>query len=593
MNTRTLQGSEILRRSLKYFGKHKGKFVLAVLAASVVGMVDPAMGRFLQFLIDNVFETRDLANLRLGIAIFLAIYAAKGLGLFISRYMMFWIGYETAYEMRRDMFSHLQRLSLDYFHRNRIGQIMSRFTNDVPVVQSLLLIMNHAVIDIMRVVLSLGYLFWLHWKLTLSIMTIIPCMALLVQYISNKLRRIGRLMQHSVGELNTVLQETLNGIREIKAFCTERKEEERFDAVNRENLWINMKCAKYNALNTPAIEITISWGIAIILWMGTRKIIAGELTPAQFMGYLAVLGTMFHPIRKLVDTNNIVRQSLAAFERIYALMDEEVEIREAPDALPVEDVRRDIRFESVWFTYPSKEEPILRGVDLEVPTGMIVALVGSSGSGKTTMVNLLPRFYDVSSGCITIDGVDIRRLKLGDLRSLFGIVPQETFLFSGTIRYNITYGVDGEIEEEKVLEAARDANALEFIEKLPDGLDTILGERGVQLSGGQRQRIAIARAILKNPKILILDEATSSLDTESERLVQEALERLMVSRTTFVIAHRLSTVKNADRIVVLERGRIVETGTHDSLYAKGGLYYRLCTTQALTGGNESAHDVSG
>lgn len=569
----------VFRKALKYLAKYKLRFVVALFAAAIAATANPAIGLIMKFLIDKALTATNTHNLKLVVYAILTVFTVKGVSVAISRYMMLSVGHLTTYELRKDLFGRMMELPLSYFEKTKTGQIMARSTTDIAVVQGIMIQLNHWVTDGLRVAFSLTYLLATHPILTLSIFLITPPVAIAVRVISGRLRRIGKVIQNRLGDINSCLQENILGIRELKAFVAEEREIAAFDEINTDNLGMNLKGAKYQAINTPILEILIATAMATVLWLGAQKVIAKELSPGDFLGYLAVLGQLFDPMKRLVDVFNNVRLSLAAFERIFEFIDEPLKIEDKPDAVLLNNCEGFVEFSDVSFSYEGNEDKkVLSNINLSIEPGKIIALVGPSGGGKSTMVNLIPRFYDISAGKILVDGHDIRDIKLKSLRSFMGIVPQETILFSGTIKTNISLGSPNATDEE-IEQAAKDANAMEFIKDLPDGLNTQIGERGVNLSGGQRQRLAIARALLKDPKILILDEATSSLDTDSEKLVQQALDRLMENRTTFVIAHRLSTISGADMIVALENGKIIETGTHDELIQKEGLYCRLSNVQ--------------
>ena len=569
------------QRSISYLSKYKWRFVIAFLGSSIAALGNPGLAKVLGYLVDEAMGARDESKLWFVVVAVISLFAVKGLATALSRYMMFSIGHGVTYQIRRDLYTHMIELPLSYFERIRTGQIMARSTTDVPVVQGIMIQLHHGATDLLRVLFSILFLVYLHPELTLSIFLIAPPVALAVRFISGRLRRIGKVIQTRLGDINSMLQETILGIREIKAFVAEKRETDRFSLINDDNLKMNLKGAKYKAINSPVLEMLVALAMSLVLWLGAQRVINGELSTGNFITYLAVLGQMFDPLRKLTDVFNNVKLSLAAFDRIFNFLDEPVTIADAPGAkdLSESQCKGNVTFEAVSFSYDSSQESkVLDSIDIQARAGNVIAIVGPSGAGKSTLVNLIPRFYEVTEGRVLIDGRDIRDVKLKSLRSHIGLVPQETILFSGTVRENISLGKPNATQEE-VESAARDANAHDFIVALPNAYNTQIGERGLKLYGRQKQRIAIARALLKDPKILILDEATSSLDTDSEKLVQEALDRLMKNRTTFVIAHRLSTITNANSIIVLDRGNIHEEGTHRELVAKGGLYHKLCQAQ--------------
>lgn len=567
------------RRSLSYLARFRWRFLVAMFCSGLVAVTNPGLGFVMKYLVDDVLNKQSTDDLRFVIWLIIVLYVFKGLFTAAARYLMFSVGHLVTFDLRRELYRHMLRLPLSFFERNRTGQIMARSTTDVPVVQGIMIQLHHCVTDMLRVVFSILALVWLSPSLTLTIVLIVPPLYLLIRFISGRLRHIGRQIQTHLGDINSILQETILGIREIMAFCAEDKSAERFEAINRGNLTMNLKGAKYNSINTPALEFLIACAMALVLFIGGRRVLAGELTTGWFLGYLAVLGQLFDPMKRLVDVFNNIKLSIAAFDRVFEFLDEPVTIADKTGATAFDTCRGRVEFRDVTFSYSDAGETVvLQGISFVAEPGRVVAFVGPSGAGKSTLVNLVPRFYDVRGGTVLIDGQDVRDMTVASLRSHFGIVPQETILFSGTVAENIVLGRP-EASRDEVEAAARAANAHGFISELPEGYDTQIGERGTKLSGGQRQRIAIARAILRDPRILILDEATSSLDTDSEQLVQDALDRLMKNRTTLVIAHRLSTITSADSIIVLDRGRVAETGTHQELLKAGGLYAKLCRAQ--------------
>ena len=524
-------------------------------------------------------NARPLVALERICIIFLGVFFLKNLADYLQSFLMASIEQAAIRDLRSDLYAHLHRLSLSFYHGRRTGTLISRITNDVEYLRaSLASGISNLVKDGLTLIGCMVWVFRLSWVLALLSFLVLPPVAFILVLIGRKMRKRSTLAQERMADMTGILQETFAGVRVVKAFGTEDFEQRRFDQANRGFFRAFVRLRRVSAAARPLSEMAIVAVAVAMLWFGGREIfVTHALQPQTFMLFVGALLTTMSPIKSLSEVYTNVQQGLAAAERIFGIMDTLPEIVDRPGAKPLLPFSDRIRYESVGFAY-REGMPVLEDVSFEIERGQVVALVGSSGAGKSTTMDLLARFYDPTRGRITLDGVDLRDAAVASLRGQLGIVTQETILFHDTVRNNIAYGVPA-ASDAAVRSAAEAAHAREFIERLPKGYDTLIGERGMQLSGGERQRLAIARALLRNPPILLLDEATSSLDNESERLVQDALERLMHDRTVLVIAHRLSTVQHADRIVVFEGGRIAASGTHAELLEQDGVYRRLYNLQ--------------
>ncbi len=565
-------------RLISYIRPYLPRFGLAIVCILVAASANLYVPWIIKDVIDGVLASKNMAMLNtIAIGIVL-VYLVRGVFFYGQTYLMSYIGQKVIIDIREAVYRHLQRLSLSYYEKRQTGAIMSHITNDVAALQSALV---DSVIELftesMVLIGSMALMFYLHWKLSLLTFIALPLVAQAMNIFGKRLRNASRVMQERAADITSILQETIAAVRVIKSFVREDYEIDRFNRENYFNFQAQMKTAQLMATLTPVIEFLAAIGITIIIWYGGREVINGSLTSGSLIAFLIYAVNISNPIKRLSRVYGNIQKALAAAQRVFEVLDTEPEIKDMPDAQKLPSIAGRVAFENVDFSY-KKDEPALTNVSLVAEAGQMIAIVGPSGAGKTTIANLVPRFYDPTAGRITIDGYDIKTVTLSSLREQIGIVPQETVLFNGSVYENILYG-DLDASQEQVIAAAKAANAHEFITAMPDGYNTQIGERGSKLSGGQRQRIAIARAILKDPRVLILDEATSALDTESEQLVQEALDKLMVGRTSFVIAHRLSTVQRAHVILVIEKGQIIECGSHAELVLAGGLYSKLYQVQ--------------
>lgn len=574
-------------------GDRTGRSIGAILSEDVLPLAGSAFERLAGFDLDGSVEAFSETGaaaraalreapareaLAVVIAFIVVLIVLKNLAAVMQTFFLARVEQGVLFDLRRVLFGHILSLDLDYFARSRTGELLSRMTADVDRLKGAI---SEAMVNVAKQAILLAVFMSIalmaSWKLTLVTLAVLPPSALAIGALGKRLRRKSHRAQEKMADFASVLQETSIGIRVVKAFSMEAFEQRRFDRILRSHARFETTLQRLKALAGPLTEIIGMGASALIFWYGGNEVLGkGSMTQGQFFVFLGAALSMIDPVKDLSKSITRIQAGMASSDRIFAILDEKPAVVESADPVDISGFSDSIVFEGVSFAYD--REQVLHGIDLTVRAGEVVALVGPSGAGKSTLADLLPRFIDPTRGRIVLDGVDIRDMRLSSLRALIGVVTQETVLFNDTIRNNIAYG-HADLPLERVREAAAAASILDFIEELPEGFETIIGERGVTLSGGQRQRLAIARAILKNPAIMVLDEATSSLDTESERQVQRAIETLVSSRTALMIAHRLSTIRRADRIVFLEAGRIVETGTHEELLAAGGRYRKLYDLQ--------------
>jgi subfamily B ATP-binding cassette protein MsbA len=595
-------------RVLRYLLPHKGKLCLALLAMLLVAFLSAVSIGAIQPLLDLVLtpkgtpsfislptalqdhlgplvnslewvrEGDKLTVVTVICGILLLLIPLKGALIYMEKFIMSYVAEHVMMDVRNDLYAAVHTLSLGFFSRSSTGEIMARLTLDVNLLGDTVIGPFSQALREPFYILSFGtLLFLINWKLALLSVLVLPLAIIPIVAFGKKIRHRGFQVQERRAELNTILQEALTGVRIVKAFGAEDYEQLRFSRKNWESFRAALRIVRVNILSSPVLEMVGGVGILGVVILGSYLVLQEILSMGGFLAFVGALGSMFNPIKRLGGLNNSIQRGMAGVKRVFELMDTQPDLVEAPDAITLSAVQGDVAFWGVSFAYEGIH-PVLQDITFEAEPGELVAIVGSSGAGKSTLVNLVPRFYDSTAGRVEIDGTDVRRVTFRSLRGQIGMVTQETILFDDTVYNNIAYGQSG-VEPERVQEAARIAHAAGFIEGLAQGYETRIGERGIRLSGGEKQRIAIARAVLRDPPILILDEATSALDAESERLVQEALDHLMKGRTTFVVAHRLSTIIRADKILVLEHGKIVETGTHQELLESRGVYCRLYQKQ--------------
>ena len=567
------------KRLVWYLKPYRVRLIAAFVCSGMVAASSGTYAWLVKPVLDEIFINRNEALLlALPLALF-AVSVVKSAFSYGQNYLMNYVGNQVITDIRQELFGKLIRLPVKYHDANTSGRLVSRVINDVTV-------MANAIAGVLKDVFQqgltflamLGVIFYQNWRLGGLSVIVIPLAVLTMTRMGKRLRALATSGQERMGDMASTLQETLSGIRMVKAYGREEDEGERFKESNKAFFNTRMKAIQVASLGSSHMEVIGVVGVAAIIWYGGSLVISGDMTPGAFFSFLTAMFMAYTPIRRLSGSNNEIQQALAAAERVFSVIDLQTEQELDRGRIAMPPIRQSVLYQDVTFLYEGQTVPAVSDIDLEIKAGEMVALVGGSGSGKTTLANLLPRFYEPTAGRLLIDGVDIQSFTLASLRAQIGIVSQDVVLFDDTVLNNISFGRKGAAEAD-IVQAANLAYAHEFIERLPQSYRTMIGEKGVKLSGGERQRLAIARAILRDPPLLILDEATSALDTESERVVQLALSNLMEHRTTLVIAHRLSTIQRADRIVVLNRGTIVEMGTHDELLLRGGHYKRLHAMQ--------------
>ncbi len=565
-------------RLLLHIRPYLKQLVLAIICTIIAAGANLYLPWIIKDMIDKVLAQGDMAMLNVICVGVVVVFIIRGIFYYGQSYLVSFIGQKVVIDVRELMFRKFQRMPMAYFDKHQTGETMSFITNDVAAIQTALVDKLIEIVTESSILIgSIVFMFYLDWKLTLLTMVVVPLVGQAMKIFGRKLKRNGTVIQERMADITSFLQESISSIRVVKSFAREDYEIGRFQNENLLNFQAAMKNVQLTSLLTPTVEFLAAVSVTLIIWFGGYEVISGVMTAGSLVAFLTYAVNLANPVKRLSRLYGSLQKAMAAIDRVFMVLDLPEAIQDKPEAEDLPPIEGHVSLEQVNFEY-KEGVPALSDVTLEAQPGQMIAFVGPSGAGKSTIANLIPRFYEINSGVIRIDGHDIRDVTLHSLREQIGIVPQETMLFSTTVRENIRYGRLDATDEE-VEAAARAANADGFIRELPEGYDTRIGERGLSLSGGQRQRMSIARAILKNPRILILDEATSALDTESEKIVQAALDKLMVGRTSFVIAHRLSTIFNADQIYVIEGGRIKEHGTHEDLLAAGGLYSHLYNIQ--------------
>lgn len=566
------------KKLIKYAMPYKSRFVFAIISMIIYSGVAALLVYLSKIIMDGVFVNNDpikAKSMLISLCIAMPlIYVIKGLADYGKTYFLNYVAQNAIKDLRQDLCDKLVTLSHSFYVTNTSSKIMSRLTNDINALQEALIKVPPTILrDGLIIIGMIGGLFYLHWKYAFVIVVVLPVLGLPLIQFARKLKKASKDSMVQISEIYTSLQEILSGFSVIKSFCKEQHERDRFAVNNKQYYNVQQRIVRVDARTTPVMEVLSMTGVAVVLWFGGKDVINGVWTLGDFTAFILAVQQMYQPIKNFANLNSTIQKASSGSERVFEILNEQSNIVDLPNAKVLENFSKDIVYKEVSFSY-EQDKPILKKINIDIKKGQTVAFVGSSGSGKSTIANLILRFYDVNSGEILVDGINIKNLTQQSLRDKIGVVSQDVFLFNDTVKYNISYGKSDATDEEIEL-AAKAANAHNFITKMPNGYNTLIGERGMKLSGGEKQRIAIARAMLKNPPILVLDEATSALDSESEKLVQEAIDTLMKNRTVILIAHRLSTVIKADQIIVIDKGTVTEVGNHQELLNKNGIYAKL------------------
>ncbi len=578
MTTPRTTGLQVYQRLIGYSLAYWRYLLLAILGLAVSAATQPLFALGLKPLLDKAILQRDPETIQwLPIGI-LVLFLVRGVAMFVSGYYIGLVGRQVTKTLRQQIFAQMLRMPVRFFENTQSGKLLAYVSYYIDqLANASIRGLTSLVQDSLTIIGLLWAMLWISWQLTLGMLLIVPLIAVIVVYATKRMRRLSHKVQDSVGDVTQIANEMIRGYKVVRIFNGEKYEEQRFNVANEQNITLHMKRMTTELLTTPLVQFLVALALAAMIFIATRESTLESLTPGTFMTFIMSMLLLLTPIRNLTQLNAQLQTAIAAGEGIFELLDSQTELDHGTQVL--ENCRGAVTFRDVSFVYPQTDKVVLSHISLDVKPGEKIALVGKSGSGKTTLVNLLPRFHDVQDGEILLDGVRLQDIRLHNLRSHIAYVGQDIVLFNDTVRNNIAYGEMRDVSDEQIRVAAKAAHALEFIEKLPQGFDTLIGDNGVMLSGGQRQRLSIARAILSSAPVLILDEATSALDTESERHIQEALDKLLSNRTTFIIAHRLSTIENADRILVMQDGEIIESGNHADLLAQNGQYARLHAMQ--------------